>query len=215
MGKELLMDELRLNRIDEIDNATYQCVCAFLRKCDGEFPWDMALIGPVSDAIETTLTELGHKVWRPSIVTDHDGAQHYEDFLPRWICTDEDSAQYVKQISLNRFDLIQLQVATLHNGYTVQGGIMEPMRYMQEAPEEAAAILAFYGYDGFADVVARYGPDAPQIAAECFFETLIDSYELLATGSEATCRAFIERYVKQDGLSPGNRAYQGDAPPDC
>ena len=42
-------------RLDEIDNAVYQTILAFLNKSEDEFPWDMYYIGEVAECIEETL----------------------------------------------------------------------------------------------------------------------------------------------------------------
>ena len=39
-------------RLDEIDNAVYQTILAFLNKSEDEFPWDMYYIGEDAECIE-------------------------------------------------------------------------------------------------------------------------------------------------------------------
>ena len=56
-------------RLDEIDNAVYQTILAFLNKSEDEFPWDMYYIGEVAECIEETLLSMGQRVHRPVIVT--------------------------------------------------------------------------------------------------------------------------------------------------
>ena len=60
-------------RLDEIDNAVYQTILAFLNKSEDEFPWDMYYIGEVAECIEETLLSMGQRVHRPVIVTGKDG----------------------------------------------------------------------------------------------------------------------------------------------
>ena len=38
-------------RLDEIDNAVYQTILAFLNKSEDEFPWDMYYIGEVAECM--------------------------------------------------------------------------------------------------------------------------------------------------------------------
>ena len=47
-------------RLDEIDNAVYQTILAFLNKSEDEFPWDMYYIGEVAECIEETPSPSRH-----------------------------------------------------------------------------------------------------------------------------------------------------------
>ena len=67
-------------RLDEIDNAVYQTILAFLNKTEDEFPWDMYYIGEVAECIEETLLSMGQRVHRPVIVTEKDGISRIEEY---------------------------------------------------------------------------------------------------------------------------------------
>ena len=67
-------------RLDEIDNAVYQTILAFLNKTEDEFPWDMYYIGEVAECIEETLLSMGQRVHRPVIVTGKDGISRIEEY---------------------------------------------------------------------------------------------------------------------------------------
>ena len=67
-------------RLDEIDNAVYQTILAFLNKTEDEFPWDMYYIGEVAECIEETLLSMGQRVHRPVIVTGKDGTSRIEEY---------------------------------------------------------------------------------------------------------------------------------------
>ena len=67
-------------RLDEIDNAVYQTILAFLDKSEDEFPWDMSYIGEVAECIEKTLLSMGQRVYRPVIVTGKDGISHIVEY---------------------------------------------------------------------------------------------------------------------------------------
>ena len=67
-------------RLDEIDNAVYQTILAFLNKSKDEFPWDMYYIGEVAECIEETLLSMGQRVHRPVIVTGKDGISRIEEY---------------------------------------------------------------------------------------------------------------------------------------
>ena len=79
------MEELELtaeqeSRNDEIDNAVYQCVLVLAEQSETDLPWDMAMIGEVTDAIKAVLWQYAIKVRHPGIVTDDDGNQSYEEY---------------------------------------------------------------------------------------------------------------------------------------
>ena len=67
-------------RLDEIDNAVYQTILAFLDKTEDEFPWDMTYIGEVAECIAETLLSMGQRVHRPVIITGKDGISRIEEY---------------------------------------------------------------------------------------------------------------------------------------
>ena len=67
-------------RLDEIDNAVYQTILAFLNKTEDEFPWDMYYIGEVAECIEETLLSMGQRVHCPVIVTGKDRISRIEEY---------------------------------------------------------------------------------------------------------------------------------------
>lgn len=79
MKNELTFTDKQLERLDEIDNTVYEALLVLLEKNEDELPWDMELIGNVTDAIAETCESLGHHVRYPSIVTNEDGSQIYEE----------------------------------------------------------------------------------------------------------------------------------------
>lgn len=78
--EELQLSDDHIDRLDDIDNAVYQCILVLLNKTEEEFPWDMHYIGEVTDGIVDFLIEKGHRIYRPAIVTEHDGTQHIEEY---------------------------------------------------------------------------------------------------------------------------------------
>lgn len=70
----------QIERLDEIDNAVYQTILAFLDKSEDEFPWDMYYIGEVAECIEETLLSMGQHVHRPAILTEKDGTSRIEEY---------------------------------------------------------------------------------------------------------------------------------------
>ena len=73
-----LTDEM-IERNDAIDNAVYDCILILSEDSSGDLPWDMEIIGDVTDAIKAALASHDIKVRHPGIVTEEDGRQYYED----------------------------------------------------------------------------------------------------------------------------------------
>lgn len=78
--EDLQLSDDHIDRLDDIDNAVYQCILVLLNKTEEEFPWDMHYIGEVADGIVDFLVEQGHRIYRPAIVTEPDGTQHIEEY---------------------------------------------------------------------------------------------------------------------------------------
>jgi len=66
-------------RNDTIDNAVYDCILALAEKDEDELPWDMEIIGDVTDAIQAVLERHGFHMRHPGVVTEPDGSQHYDE----------------------------------------------------------------------------------------------------------------------------------------
>ena len=79
-GPDIDFSSEQIEQIDAIDNAVYQSILVFLDKTEDEFPWDMHYIGPVADAVEKTLVDLGQRVRRPAIITERDGTMYIEEY---------------------------------------------------------------------------------------------------------------------------------------
>jgi len=74
-----LTDEM-VERNDEIDNAVYELILTLTEKTDDELPWNMEMIGTVTDAVKNLLWEqFKLTVRHPAVVTNEDGSQHYSD----------------------------------------------------------------------------------------------------------------------------------------
>lgn len=79
--EELELTDEMISRNDEIDNTVYQAILTLTEKSEEELPWDMRLIGEVTDSIESTLwNDFKLKVRHPGIVTNEDGSQFYSDY---------------------------------------------------------------------------------------------------------------------------------------
>lgn len=77
---EPVLSKEQVARLDATDNAVYQCLLTLL-DCDEEaFPWNMDYIGEAEDMLIEFLRERGHRIYRPAIVTETDGAAHIEEY---------------------------------------------------------------------------------------------------------------------------------------
>jgi len=77
--EDIELTKEQLSRNDDIDNTVYQMLLTLLEKSEEEFPWNMGVIGDVTDAIEDVLEKKGYHVRHPGIVHEKDGTQHYEE----------------------------------------------------------------------------------------------------------------------------------------
>lgn len=81
MGPESLelTDEM-IERNDVINNSVYGCILELAEKNDEEFPWNMEIIGEVTDAIKEELSRFGVKVRHPAVITEPNDRQYYEEY---------------------------------------------------------------------------------------------------------------------------------------
>jgi len=72
-----LTDEM-VERNDEIDNGAYDFILTLTEKTSDELPWDMEMIGSVTDAVTNLLWKrFKLAVRHPAVVTNDDGTQCY------------------------------------------------------------------------------------------------------------------------------------------
>lgn len=77
--------------------------------------------------------------------------------LAGWICTDQDTDQWVKKISETQFEVLE-------------GGFVQEINLADYSDEEILSYISSYGYD-LDSVKEIYGMSANQIIAECIAET--------------------------------------------
>ena len=65
MSKESRFESLICEQNDLVDNAVYRCILDLTGKNEDELPWDMNVIGDVTDAIESVLDRKGIYFCRP------------------------------------------------------------------------------------------------------------------------------------------------------
>lgn len=76
---DLTLTNAQLERLDTIYGTVYQALLVLLEKTETELPWDMELIGDVTDSIAYICEEKGHHLRYPGIVTADDGSQSYAE----------------------------------------------------------------------------------------------------------------------------------------
>ena len=80
--KTVEFNEKQIDRIDDVYHAVYDCILSVINKTSEEYPWDMSIIGPVTENIIGTL--LAHRavdeIYFPSRVHERNGDIHIEDY---------------------------------------------------------------------------------------------------------------------------------------
>jgi hypothetical protein len=76
-GENLELTDAQADRNDEIYEAAFE-FCKVLTE-NPDLEWDMAFLGEIADLAASIMTEQGHKVRFPSIVTEDDGTQYIEE----------------------------------------------------------------------------------------------------------------------------------------
>ena len=80
-NKELELTDEMVARNDEIDNGVYETILMLTEKTSDELPWDMEMIGAVTDAIQDLLwRRYKLSVRHPAVVTYDDGRQEYYEY---------------------------------------------------------------------------------------------------------------------------------------
>lgn len=77
-GEELELSDAQADRNDEIYEAAFE-FCKVLTE-NPDLEWDMAFLGEIADLAAGIMTEQGHKVRFPSVVTEKDGTQHIDEY---------------------------------------------------------------------------------------------------------------------------------------
>lgn len=116
--------------------------------------------------------------------------------VSNWVLTDDDSRQHVKRINDWTYSLIEMcLIARNPDQFQVYADTID----LRNSEDIMSAVLDGFGYTGYFDVVSKYNnDDAPQIVAECIFESY-GSFraEVQFVGSEEECIGYIDNYIKQ------------------
>lgn len=76
-AENLELTDAQADRNDDIYEAAFE-FCKVLTE-NPDLEWDMAFLGEIADLAASIMTEQGHKVRFPSIVTEEDGTQYIEE----------------------------------------------------------------------------------------------------------------------------------------
>lgn len=117
-----------------------------------------------------------------------------------WILTDDDSCQYVKQLSESEFHLIELSLINPKTDeYEVYYDEIDVDDYLDDEREKLISILGGFGYNSIEDVISHYGENANQIMAECIFEHFGSFFgNRVFIGKYDECEKFIKEYLEQN-----------------
>lgn len=123
----------------------------------------------------------------------------------KWILTDDDSYQHVKEINFHTFKLVEMGLVS-HNPelYEVYSDTIDINDYLynngKEGLLEVQDILKGFGYNSLINLVAQYPSNYKQIIAECIFEHY-GSFQANQLANELTyskARNFIKNYIKEE-----------------
>ncbi len=117
-----------------------------------------------------------------------------------WLLTDNDTQQYVQAIEDGRTYRL-IDTIPYGSSYAVIMDVIVLDSYIHN-PTFVETYLHPYCYHSYDELCEIYGNAAPQIAAECIFETdSLSSGTILFEGSAAACHRFITHYVQKEDKS--------------
>ncbi len=114
-----------------------------------------------------------------------------------WILTDDASGQHVQLLGEHPPEFKIIDTVLTHDGrYAVVRGSVTVADDDLSDPKFVDAYLRPFGYESAQDLIELCGSAAPQIAAECVFETNPFSYgDILFKGSLEACLNYIVGFV--------------------
>lgn len=77
-AEELELNDTQADRNDEVYEAAF-AFCKVLTE-NPDLEWNMAFLGEIADLAAGILTNQGHRVRFPSVVTEADGTQYIEEY---------------------------------------------------------------------------------------------------------------------------------------
>ena len=80
--KTVEFNQKQIDRIDDVHHAVYDCILSVIGTTSEEYPWDMSIIGPVTENIIGTLLayRATDKIYFPSRVQERNGDIHIENY---------------------------------------------------------------------------------------------------------------------------------------
>jgi len=121
----------------------------------------------------------------------------------RWVMTDDDSFQHVRNVDNDVFELVEIGITNPDTGeHEVYTATVDVGKALSD--DEIAATLgtlSSFSYKSVEAVREQYGVEVNQVIAECIFEVAAGTHNTVFSGSEDECRKYIQRFVN-DSLSP-------------
>lgn len=126
--------------------------------------------------------------------------------MERWICTDPDCCQYIRQMNAGKTQFEGYQIAAENEdetSFAVVHAFVDLEDYDLNSREFYQDYLMPYCYDSLSHVYRVYGERFQQILAELIMETEV--YEQLKVwhGTYEACEQYISLAIKLDALAPG------------
>lgn len=112
-----------------------------------------------------------------------------------WIWTDPDCSQFVRDAGNGVYECIQIQaIAPNSDEYAV---VYDRIDFSEYEDSDFRMCAEMYGYDSLEAFKAKLGPAAPQIMAECLFESIscFQQEKYRAIGPYEYCRFWIVGFL--------------------
>jgi hypothetical protein len=116
--------------------------------------------------------------------------QNYEK---DWIFTDDDCTQYVKPLSNDKFQLIEIRSTYNYERFVVVSDVIDVDFLLVRCLDKVEDVLHMYDYDSVDTVKELYGDQATQIIAKCIFEYHDEMPEY--GGTRKDCERYIEQFI--------------------
>lgn len=114
-----------------------------------------------------------------------------------WVCTDDDTSQYVKDLGNGVFHVVQMG-GSVEVGFSVREQIVDVRDRIKKNYEDVEQVInAYYGPIGLFALQEEYGDQTGQIVAEMISETEFLEQKPLFNGNPSACQRYIGRLIKQ------------------
>lgn len=126
--------------------------------------------------------------------------------MEKWIHTDPDCCQYIRQMNAGKTQFEGYQIAAENEdetSFAVVHAFVDLEDYDLKSQDFYQDYLMPYCYDSLGHVFRIYGDDFERVLAELIMETEV--YEQLKVwhGTYEACEQYISLAIKLDALAPG------------